>query len=479
MNCATFKNKATAIKSFKDDLRGGMTVFGLFFFLFSGILGAIAVDVTSLYAARTHLQIAADQAAHAALYNATVIGKDEDDAKLAAIALVSATLPLAKYGITIEPEDIQFGKYNATADAFTTAGSGVDAVRAQTSFSDEHSNSAPTFLFRLIRLRSFEIYADSIFATYDPECLSDGFVANDVVNMQNQNFFGKGTCVHSNSKVELQVNNQFEQAANEFEQGATLSMPGGEQTVVVPGDKIEDVDGLVQALADGDLDIRVLDRIENMIYQYQNPTGTDFPHPGVSGDEIGWPSYIHADDRTMQTLVVDKTIDSNALAAGGVYYVECGGNGTLTIESGNGGTAPLPVLTEVVLITPCKVSFGQGSSVQNARVISLSDHSKSFSASNGLSLGSVGSDGCEENGAQLISMGGMDFAGNFTAYGSQAFSMGDIKFAATPSAPNDFKGISIVADGRIDMASHVNLQAGCDPSGAGEQITASYFRMVR
>ena len=59
-----FKNTRAFLRSFNEDTQGGMTVFGLFFFLFSGILGAIALDVTSLYADRTHLQVAADQAAH-------------------------------------------------------------------------------------------------------------------------------------------------------------------------------------------------------------------------------------------------------------------------------------------------------------------------------------------------------------------------------------------------------------------------------
>lgn len=56
--------------------------------------------------------------------------------------------------------------------------------------------------------------------------------------------------------------------------------------------------------------------------------------------------------------------------------------------------------------------------------------------------------------------------------------MGDIKFAATPNKANDFKGVSMVADGMIDMASHVNAEVGCNPA-KGDEITASYFRMVR
>ncbi|MDB4241034.1 hypothetical protein N9801_02100 [Yoonia sp.] len=279
-------------------------------------------------------------------------------------------------------------------------------------------------------------------------------------------------------------------------------MPGGRATVVVPGDKVDDVEGLAAALADDQLDLWVLSRIENMAYQYQNPTGTDFPNPGVSGDEIGWPSYIT--NRTPRHMGIVGEIDSATLTPCGVYFVNCSNaNKGLTINSGNGpsaqepvevvtttrngkgngngkggysggGTSPLPVLSEVIVITPCPVTFGQGSNVQNARIISLSDSSKSFSGSSGVSLGSLDADGCEENGAQLVTMRDMHFAANFAVYGSQIFSMGNIKFAATPGAPIDFKGIPVVADGEIDMTSHVSAQAGCNPGGAGRDMPISW-----
>ncbi|SFS21715.1 pilus assembly protein TadG-related protein [Yoonia litorea] len=509
-------------KKFKEDTDGSMTVLGLFLFVVSGILGALALDVTAMYANRTHLQVAADQAAHAALYNLRIGGKDHDEAKTAAIDVVQATLPIAGNGITVDADDIEFGIYDPATETFTADPTSRVAVRVITSFSDERSNAATTFLFRLIGRDSFQIFAQSTFATYTPDCFSDGFLAEGIVDMQNQNFFGAGLCVHSNIEVQLQVN-------NEFENGAIVSMPGGANTVVVPGDKIDDVSGLSDALADDEFDLRVLSRIENMLYQYQNPTGTDFPHPGVSGDEIGWPSYIT--DKIMRDLGTVSEIDSTTLTAGGVYYVNCSQpNKGLTISSGNGSSAQasvsddtsatrqgkragsedtrmqknennngrnnrdddttdgdtgrgsedaLPVLSEVIVITPCDVKFGEGSVIENARVISLSQGDKSFQAPHGLSLGSLDSEGCEQNGAQLVTMGGVSFAADFAAFGSQIFTMGDIKFAATPGKPNDFKGTSMVSNGVIDMASHVNAQAGCNSASDDNDIQATFLKMVR
>lgn len=457
-------NTRTSGRSLVEDTEGSMTVLGLFLFLASGILGAIALDVTSLYAKRTHLQVAADQAAHAALYNLAVVGKNDDEAKAAAIDIVKATLPLAKNGVTIAPEDIQFGEYVVSTGEFIADDDGTGAVRVTTAVTNARENPASSFLFRLIGKDSFEIYASSTFAIYNPDCLNEGFVANDIVDMQNQNFFGAGICVHSNSEVQLQTN-------NEFQNGSTVSMPGGAATVNVPGDKIDEVEGLANALEDDEIDLRVMSRIENMIYQYENPQGTEFPNPDVSGDEIGWPSYI-TDRAVVDKGKVDQ-IEASDLAAGGMYFVDCAQPSKGLTITGDSGS-----IRDVVIVTPCDVSFGNGSSVQNARIISLSDSASSFKAPSGLSLGAMGSDGCESDGAQLVSMGGMSFAANFSAYGSQIISMGDIKFAATPSKPNDFKGVAMVANGEIDMASHVNAEAGCG-DGADDPIKASYFRMVR
>jgi hypothetical protein len=39
--------------------------------------------------------------------------------------------------------------------------------------------------------------------------------------------------------------------------------------------------------------------------------------------------------------------------------------------------------------------------------------------------------------------------------------------------------MSMVANGVIDMASHVNAEVGCTLGGGGNSIQASYFNMVR
>jgi hypothetical protein len=506
-----FENTRAFLRNFNDDTRGSMTVFGLFFFLFSGILGAIALDVTFLYSERTHLQTAADQAAHAALYNRAIKGLDYPEAKEAARNIVEATLPPAKYGVTIDDLNIEFGEYDFVTSTFTPDANGEGAVRATTAFTDLRSNSASAFLFRLIGFDTFEIETSAIFATLtDLDCLDGGFVAGGIIDMQNQNYFGAGFCIHSNQHVEIQPN-------NEFADGARVSMPGGRFGVVVPGsgslspvnegdpgyeeyvaavfELTDDIAGLSDALIDDELDLRVLDRITNMNYQYRYPNGTDYPVEFIDGDLVEYPEYIYQvnengavvrDNRTPITLVADE-IDTDDLPAGfqsdSVMIVGCSSNGnntgTLTIQSGTGIDDDRPPLSDVVIVTDCNVSFGQGSVVSNARIITTSLDDNSFKAPKGLQLGVLADDGCETGGAELVTFGGMRFAADFAGYGSQMIAGESIKFAATPGKPNDFKGIAMLAREEIDMASHVNALVGCGDGDDDDDVNATYLVMVR
>jgi hypothetical protein len=317
-----FKNTFAFMRSFKEDTRGSMTVFGLFFFLFSGILGAIALDITSLYAERTHLQVAADQAAHAALYNRVIVGLDDDDAKDLAIAIVKITLPVAKYGVTMDADDIEFGEYDFDTKLFTPDPDGVGAVRVTTAFTDGRGNSASAYLFRLIGFDNFEIYTSSTFAAEDTfRCLSDGFVAEGPVIMRNQNFFNDGICIHSNDYVGLGPNNGFAP-------GVTVSMPMGIRGLdlsftnginppseddpdyvakyeeymallraatdrVVAEDEFgneTEAGGLTNALQEATLPLNVFSRVDNMINLY---LGQDFDIENIDGDHADLPSYLN------------------------------------------------------------------------------------------------------------------------------------------------------------------------------------------
>ena len=96
--------------AFSKSEDGGMTVLGLYVSVAMFILGGLAVDVSSLIASRTQLQVAADMAAHAALYSREK--NTADVARADALDLVQTSFPNGGFGELLKTANIQFGTYD-------------------------------------------------------------------------------------------------------------------------------------------------------------------------------------------------------------------------------------------------------------------------------------------------------------------------------------------------------------------------------
>ena len=533
----------TLLRRFAGDEQGSMTVWGLFVFLVCGILGALAMDVTYLIASRTHLQVAADQAAHAAIYQRYLID-DEDgveasevaDVKTLAADLARATLPTGRYGIALEEADINFGTYDFASGTFTIDETSASAARARSYFTTANGNPAISFLFRLIGRDTFDVSAEAIFVAYGKVCLNEGYVANNRVDLQSNNDFGENFCIHSNSHVEVNQNNTYGMGSIvSMPDIEDLTIPGGityvtddAGNVVLGEDGLPLIDdsnfdkneGLIEALTPAYIDLRILDRVENMIYRYQNPDAapSSYPHPLVVNDTEGWPSYIdtlnfvdplnfNATSITTEeilargTVEAIPTLDADGLPVfdietgeqlfdqvgsdgkGRVYYITCqngnggGNNGndngnandngndpTLTIDA---STTPI---SDMIIISPCEIKFANGSAVENARIVSTSTSDDSISGTNGMLVGRSGS--CD-HGAQLLTMGGIRFPADLELAGSQMIALGNVQFAA---GANGVKGASIIAGGEIDATSNGDMEI-CG-NGMSNNVKITYFRMA-
>ncbi|MBS1302693.1 pilus assembly protein TadG-related protein, partial [Loktanella sp. SALINAS62] len=187
---------------------GAGTVLGLFTFMSVATIGAIALDVTYLRATKDQLQIAADQAAHAALYRRST--QKHEQARADAVDLTDQILGGASFKGALTTTDIEFGTFLSETRTFTADPDSKTAVRVVTSLDRDRNNAANTFLFRMIGIEDFELRAETIFATYRPGCLREGFIAEGVVDMQSNNSVLSGFCIHSNSYVSLNQNNYFQ-----------------------------------------------------------------------------------------------------------------------------------------------------------------------------------------------------------------------------------------------------------------------------
>ena len=102
-------------KKFVKDDSGLMSVFGIFVVLGMLIVGALAVDMSNGYRIRTHLQVAADAAAHTALYHRE--WHTEDEAVARAIEVFEDSLPPALVGKAVLTAEVVCSVHAAGARA--------------------------------------------------------------------------------------------------------------------------------------------------------------------------------------------------------------------------------------------------------------------------------------------------------------------------------------------------------------------------
>ena len=111
--------KYQIVRRFISIQDGAGTIFALFLFVITGMIGALGLDYTRLVSARTELQVAADLAAHGALYYLDDRSNDAASAKAKAIELVETGMPNSDFGNVLTTEDIHFGTWDYDTLTFT------------------------------------------------------------------------------------------------------------------------------------------------------------------------------------------------------------------------------------------------------------------------------------------------------------------------------------------------------------------------
>jgi Flp pilus assembly protein TadG len=425
------------VQGWKNDERGGIAIFGLYIFMTILIMAGLAIDMSHLVNDRTKLQIAADTAAHAALYNRDT--KSADESKLAALAIANAAMPSRRYGDVLTLQDIHFGTYDSETQSFTVNENSRNAVLVTTNQLAARANPVSSFLLQLIGFAHWDVSVDSVFVTYRPTCLREGFVADGVVDIQSNNEYWNGFCIHSNDHVELNSNNTFQS-------GTIVSMPD-EEDLVLPNTGFETNDGLREALREGSFEMRLVHKVPTIINK-------------LAGlDEKYIPATIN---RTEIRRLNQNRIGSGELLPGYVYIASCSG-GTLTIVSST--------ISNVVLLTTCAIRFSAGTIVEDSIIATTSTSDRSFYAPSDLQIGR--DDGCTAGGgSKFLTLGGAQFAANLAVFGSQIVATKNIEFAARADG---IKGASMIAGGLISGTSNMSM-GFCGSNVDGYE--AEYFRLA-
>lgn len=432
------------LRSFKDRVRsedGNVSIFACFLVLTFVMIGGYAVDVSGMATESVRLQIAVDSAAHAALVKREVSTVPE--AKARALDLVEMNLPATYYGDVVHGEEIVFGVWDLNSRTFTEDASSGSAVQVTARRTTANNNAMQTYMWQVIGVDSMNLVAQSTYTTYDPSCFREGFVADDVVDIQSNNAFSNGFCIHSNNYVSLNSNNYFEP-------GTVVSMPDL-STIDLPNSGFESNLGLSEALRQGTYNLRILKRIADIIAMIGD------------SDSLYRPEYLTT---TVTRTITNRRIGEADLVEGALHYWNCSGGtgGTLTQAS-----API---RNVVIVANCEVTFGANTELQNVLFLNTSTSATSFRAPSGLQVGR--DDGCADGGgAQLVTLGGMHFAANLAMYSGQLLAVGDVSFGARA---NGIEGAAIVSGGQISGTSNMDM-AFCG-TGMDGNLTAKYFRMV-
>ena len=457
---------------------GGMTIFGIFCFVMCCMLGSLAFDVAQLMAARTQLQAAADAAAHAAIYyRGEALSAEE--AREKAIAVARTNMPQSTYGDVLRPENILFGRWNATTNAFEVDPTDAvsEAVFVRTDRLSENGNSVGALLMQFVGITEFDVVTASVFEGYVHECHKEGFVAQGIVDVQSNNSYLNGFCVYSAAHVELNQNNYFED-------GTVVAMPDKDD-VVLPRSGYEKNVGLADALTSSVVSTRILARLDEIYENFDNPNSrhyrdyiTNFVPKRITGKKptaadfepgrvhelwCGAGAWLDGAPLTDVRTVAQK--DGSGTTGGGTT-----GGGTTVSDPGK-ATLPGETLRKIVLITDCQIKFTAGAALEDVMILNFNGSATSFSAPSGLRLGL--DDGCDEDGgAQLVTWGGVDVAAGLEMYGSQIIAAGDIEFAANADG---IQGAAMVAGGRIDGTS--NMTFGYCGTGMDDNFDALSFRM--
>jgi hypothetical protein len=288
----------------------------------------------------------------------------------------------------------------------------------------------------------FDIRARATFMTYKPGCLREGLMADGIVDLQSNNSFSNGFCMHSNTYVSINQNNYFEP-------GTVVSMPNIAD-LDMPRSGFDKNSGLQEALRDQRMNLNVLNRLDEIRSGLESGIGQYVP------------TYIQS------PVIADlkaKTVTQDMLTSNVIHRIDCQG-AKLTIDGSSAA------IENVVIITPCPISFSNDSKIANAAIFTTDTSARSITAPQGLQIGR--NDNCAEGGgAQLITMGGVSVASKLSMFGGQILAKKDVDFAANADG---MQGASIVSRGTINGTS--NSKMGFCLSGMEQNFETDYYRMA-
>lgn len=439
------------VKRFRSADEGSMTIFGLFIFLSTVFLGGLVIDISRLQTMTVLMQNTADSAALAAMssrvFNTTPI------ATASALSNADANMPRTVFGQAVLATDVEWGTWNEQTQIFTPSPTRTSAVRVTVRQVESRGNAFRNTVLRLLGFPTFDVARFAVASGRSRKCLREGFVSQSTIDIQSNNTFLPGFCIHSNAGVNISSGGVFTGTSVTMPNPALKSAGGGLQ---LPGSGLTSNVGLQEALGADQYELYTLTHMERIIESLRSsPSSSAF-----------LPDYIK---NTTPLYLASRQVRSGDLLRGRIYTaMDCASNEKITIRDSS-------IVQEVILITNCQVQFGPGVVWESSILASTNrDPDVAVVGASGMRLGVA--DGCAANGgSQILSLGGVNFSAAMTVYGGQILARGNVNFSASG---NGVRGISIVAGGTLRGTSGM-IMSSCNELGLERNILIPYVQLVQ
>lgn len=415
----------------------------LFWFMLLVAFAGLAVDATDGFRNRTMMQATADAAALAGAIDLP----DEAAVVDSATGYAATNMEAELYGDVLEAADVTVGDWDEETGSFTAGAADPDAVLVVARRSALNDNAVPLNFLRILGLETWNVNVRAVAQRYIPECLHDGLIARDWVDISSNNHFTRDICVHGQKGVNLQ-------SGNTFDPGVTVSMYDLD-TLELPSSGFSSNAGLKDALMEQGLDPRMVNHVDEIMVDFLDPASS------VQGN------FINA---STPVVVVDEKFDLGMAQPHTIYHVQCKPNKNARIPNN-------AVIQHVVIIAECELHVGSGAKIFSSVLGSRSGGNGSVDKANvavsaNVQLGTP--DDCAPGGGvQIFSNATIHTAASTAIDGVQMVAAGDIELGARD---NGINGISAQSGQNITLTS--NNVFGLCQGGVPDLFTVWYYRLV-
>ncbi|HUF86045.1 MAG TPA: pilus assembly protein TadG-related protein [Thermohalobaculum sp.] len=427
--------------AFLSDEQGGGTLWGLFWFMILLSIAGVSVDGTDAFRNDTMLQATADAAALAAVIDLP----RADSAVASAVEYAGKNMPPEVYGDVLLAEDVDIGIWDAENRTFIRDVPIPDAVHVRVRMDHARGNAVVASFLRIVGFKAWELEAHAIAQKFTPQCYTDGLVARGYVDTSSNNQYYNEFCIHGQQGVYLQ-NGSF------FELGTSVSMPDL-SLLTIPTDGLTSNPGLEDALREGSLDPRMVDRVPEIMDMYLDPTSPIQP------------IWI---DQSKPVIEVDCNFNFGDHETKRIYHVICPANKQVQIPANS-------YIRETLVIAESQIKIPSGATLEDVILASratTSNDGANIHFSSSVKLGRA--DDCADGGGvQIFSTQNLFISSSITFNGVQLVSAKNVDLGASDAG---VKGLAVQAGGNIKLSSNnaFGLCNGDDPL----LLTNQHYRLV-